>query len=229
MSRVVLIIYIILLYLYISNTNFSKDKKNKLFIIFTSLGLIIESGFRHLCIGPDTYNYYLRFEEVKYYSFKEIFNSVFHIGNYEYIKDAGYWLVQKSFQYFSPSFRLFLIFIAIIFFSSLGRFIYINVKDLREIWISYIFYIGMFWYFFSTTGCRQTIAVAIVMFAFTYLEKGNWIIYITLTIIASLIHASAIVSLLALAIVLIKSSKFYTHHQSKVFQMEWKYHKSYNS
>lgn len=209
MSRVILIVYLFILYGLIHRSGLSQKVKNKRFIILASIGFIIDSGFRHLCIGPDTYQYYLMFEEAKDYSFLELFDSTFRIGNYTSIKDAGYWLFQKGFQFLFPSFRLFLIFIAVLFFTALGRLLYRYLDDEKSILISYLFYIGMFWYFFSTTGCRQTIAVSLLILAFPILEKGEYIKYSLVVVLSAFFHASAIVALLGLAVLAIRSKWFY--------------------
>lgn len=209
MSRVVLIIYILSLYFIINNMSWQEAKKNKYFIIFASIGFIIDSGLRHLSVGPDTYQYYFKFDEVKNYTFEEIYNSIFKIGNYIYLKDPGYYFLMKSFQEVSLSYRLFLILVAVLFFFSLGRLIYKNVFELRGIVVSYVFYTGMFWYFFSVTGIRQTIAVSIIMLAYPFLFKGSRVIYIALVVLASFIHSSAIAALLLVPVLFMKSRKIF--------------------
>ena len=210
MSRVVLILYFFILYLIINNSGLSEKLKIKKYIILASIGLIIDSGFRHLCIGPDTYQYYEMFEEAKAYSISDLVGSTFKIGAYYYIKDAGYWLFVRVFQLVFPSFRIFLVFIAILFFSALGRFIYTNLNDLKSVLLSYLFYIGMFWYFFSTTGCRQTIAVALLIMAFPLLVNGKYIRYSLVVILCAFFHASAIVALLGLGVMFIRSKKIFS-------------------
>lgn len=211
MSRVVLIVFLLFLFFIICHLALPPKKKKLWFVIGVSIALIIDSGFRHLCVGPDTYQYFLIFEKVKCFSFSELFNSTFMIGDYAYIKDAGYWLFQKIFQLFSGSFRVFLICIAILFFFSLGRLLYRFLEDMESILMSYLFYIGMFWYFFSTTGCRQTIAVAFLMLAFPFLVKGHYLRYTFVAITCTFLHASAIVSLLALSVVFIRNRYFYVY------------------
>lgn len=209
MSRIVLVVYLLCLYYIINNTCSQQKKKNKFFIILASLGLIIDSGLRHMSVGPDTYQYYTKFEETKNYSFEEIYNSIFKIGDYIHLKDPGYHFLMKLFQEVSLSYRLFLILVAVLFFFSLARLIYKNVFELRGIVMSYIFYIGMFWHFFSTTGTRQTIATSVVMLAYPFLFKGSRIIYVALVVLASFIHASAIAALLAVPVLLVKARKVF--------------------
>lgn len=210
MSRVVLIIYLLVLYALISNLSIAPKAKNKSFIIFSSLGLIIDSGLRHLSIGPDTYQYYLMFEEAKSYTISDLFKSTFGIGIYSNVKDVGYWLFVRLFQQIFSSFRMFLIFIAVFFFTALGRFIYKNTDDLRSILLSYLFYIGMFWYFFSTTGCRQTISVSLLMFAFPYLVEGKYIKYVAVILVSTLFHASAICAMLGVLVMFVHSKRFFS-------------------
>ena len=99
-------------------TPIRENRNRKNYIIFICIILILQSALRHVAVGADTYAYYLKFEEIKLTSWQEIwenFRSVYVLGEG---KDAGYPLIQKVFQFFSGEYRIFLFFVAVIFFAS---------------------------------------------------------------------------------------------------------------
>ena len=196
MSRIVLFFLVILFYNLYAHQKYGEDKKKKYFLMAVGAFFILESALRHLGVGPDTYHYYEIFEQAKNTTYDRIANSLAGTDPHP-IKDPFYWLFQKVFQIFFPKFRLFLFFIAILFFSSLNRFLLRNHLSLRDMMIAYLFYLGMFHSFFSYTGLRQTIAVAIIFHSTIYLFDGKNVKSLACTFLAFLFHSSASVFLLA--------------------------------
>lgn len=98
------------------------------------------------------------------------------------------------------NFRIFLFLVAILFFISLGKFILNNTRKLSDIVVAYTIYSALYFSFYSITGIRQTIAMAIVMFAIPYIKSKNIFKFLLLVFIAFTIHKSAIIFILFYAV-----------------------------
>lgn len=205
MNRYVLLIILLFLYAIMGIDNNNSDKRRLSLIRWFSFFLILDSGLRNIAVGADTFNYFETFNDIKDISLGVLVDD--WLSPY-YYKDPFYAVFQKIFQYVFPHFRLFLIFVATLFFSSLGRFIYKNVFSLNKIVIAYTFYLGMFYGFFSITGIRQTIATAIILFAFELLTKKKIIWAALLTALAAQFHATAWIFFIAFPIPFISFKQF---------------------
>lgn len=171
-----------------------KDNK-KIYCTFAALQWIILSGFRHLTVGADTLQYYVRFEEIKYTSWSKILSNFF-----EYLinpfaehsfKDPGYSLIEKIFRTFGGDYQDWLIFIAILFTASMAVWIY---KNSEIPWLSFIIFSSLFYAFYAITGHRQTIATALIVFiGYKYIKERKLRKFLVLSLVAFLIHKSAIV------------------------------------
>jgi len=170
------------------------DKKYglKIFVILAVTQWVIISGFRDLQIGADTISYYDSFERVKLRSWSSIWDDVVlaYFHNVE-IKDPGYSLFVKVFQVFSNNYRIYLIFIALLFTVPMGFFIYNNSKNA---FLSFLLYSSLFYSFFAITGIRQTVSTAlIVFFGFYFIKKRKLFPFLILALLAFVIHKSSIV------------------------------------
>lgn len=164
-------------------------------IIFVCVILIIQSALRNLAVGSDTYQYLNRFQMTLASSWGDVFNAFIDVYKFGEGKDPGYPLLEKIFQIIFPNYRCWLFAVAIFFFSSLGKFIYRYTSTLEDIFIAFSVYFLLFYSFFSITGIRQTIAVAISLHCFMALRDKKYLIFIMLGIVAFTIHKSAIIIL----------------------------------
>lgn len=193
MNRYILIIIMLIIYAFIKGLDLSESTKKKRLITTFSFFLILDSGLRNIAVGSDTYQYWVNFQNALGTPLGELWNNWVHA----YGKDPFYQLFMGVFQLVFPYYRFFLIFIAIIFFWSLGRFIYRHVPTLNQVLVSYTFYLGLYYGFFSITGMRQTIATAIIMFAYDLLMNKKLIPATLLTLLAAQFHSSSYVFFLA--------------------------------
>lgn len=171
-----------------------KDNK-KIYCSIAAFQWIVLSGFRHLTVGSDTLQYYFLFEKIRYTSWSRIFSNL-----WEYIKnpfaedvviDPGYDFIEKVFQIFSKDYRMWLLFIAILFTVSMAIWIY---KNSEMPWLGFIIYSSLFFAFYSITGHRQTIATALIVFiGYKYIKERKLWKFLALSLVAFLIHKSAIV------------------------------------
>ena len=67
------------------------DKARKNLAIFSTLLLILQSGLRHVGVGPDTYQYMLSFHEHTLWTWQQILHNFIDVYQAGEGKDAGYY------------------------------------------------------------------------------------------------------------------------------------------
>lgn len=162
------------------------------YIAFCCVLLILQSGLRNVAVGPDTYAYKLTFDAIGKQSWLDVFDGFYRVYVLGQGKDAGYPLFVKIFHVFSDNYQVYLIVVATIFFSAFGRFVYRNTMNLRGVYIAMCVYQVLFYSFFSITGIRQTLATAIIFFAYEFVIKRRLVPFLSLCFVAALIHKSAL-------------------------------------
>lgn len=182
-------------YFYFQNQS-NQEQSKKQYIVFVCIVLILQSGLRHVAVGSDTFQYFNRFKIVSEQSWSEIWHLFYTVYVLKEGKDPGYDVLEKAFQFFTEDFQLFLIFVAIFFFTAFGRLLYRFTDNVLEVLISVCTYTFLFYSFFSITGIRQSISVACGIYAFlAMLDKKYWL-FVLLIIPAFFIHRSAAIILL---------------------------------
>ena len=180
----------------------------KAYIKVVSIILILQSGLRNIAVGSDTYAYFIRFEDMKITSWNEIFQFFINYYIQGIGKDPGYRIFEKFFQVILHEYQLYLIIIAILFFTALGRFIYFNTSKLNHAILAYILYSVLFYSFFSVTGHRQTIATAIALLGYELAKRRKLISFVVIVFMASSMHKSALIVLPLYFLIKYKNSKF---------------------
>lgn len=165
----------------------------KKYIWVITLLLILQSGLRHVAVGADTYQYSLVFERVKSLSWAEIFSSVTAYYDFGEGKDPGYLVFQKIFQYISGDYQVYLFFVAILFFSALGYFIYKNTRRVSDVLFAFVLYSTLFYAMFSITGIRQTLATAAALWGYELIKRKKLLSFLLLILLASTIHKSVLI------------------------------------
>lgn len=181
----------------------------KHYIIGVSILLILHSGLRNWAVGADTYAYYHFFEYVKSFTWSDIQNFIIKSYSLGTERDPGYAVFQKLVQYVLPQYQLFLMLIAIFFFTALGNFIYKNTTRISDAMLSYVLYLCVFFGFFSITGLRQTIATAAVLYGYELIKKKKLVLFLLLILLASTIHRSVLIFIPFYFIAGIRKTKFF--------------------
>lgn len=206
---------IIFIILFLGYFFYQKEKKESLpngtvrktYISIISIFLILQSGLRNVAVGEDTYTYYIGFKDVTRMSWYNIEQSLMEYLRFGIGKDPGFLVFQKIFQYLSEDFQWFLVFIAILFFTSFGYFLYKNTTKVSDCILAYVVYSVMFYTFYSYTGLRQTIAMSILLIGYEFIKKKKLIQFIITIILASFFHKSALIFILFYFLTYIKTTK----------------------
>lgn len=162
------------------------SKNKKLFSFLVSFQWILISGLRNICIGEDTANY----GDIFYRTISLPWNNILEIFKGFEVKDPGYLIFQKAVGTVTNDYQIYLLIIALIFTIPLGYFIY---KNSSEPCISFLIYSCLFYYFFSLTGIRQTIATALaVLIGYKFIKERKFYSFLLIILIAFTIHKSVI-------------------------------------
>lgn len=201
------IILVLALFFFLFFSNGAQSPYNvkfkKLYICLLMVLCIAQSGLRDLSVGADTLNYRDMFYGAGMMSWQEILE---FFSDSETVKDPGYLVFNKLFYIICPSYRMFLIVTAIIFFYSLGKFLERYTTSLVEVMVAIALYQCLFYSFFSITGVRQTLATAILLLSIPYAIDRRFIKFILLVILASTQHQSALIFSLFYILPLLRNS-----------------------
>ena len=198
------------MYFFLNSLGETGDYK-KGFIVISTIIMIFISGLRHEYVGNDTLVTMLKFEANVNTPWKYIFQdfwTMYMNPSNEQGKDPGEIVFNKLLSYFTTDSRTFLFVIATIVLCSLGRFIYRNSKTLHSVLFSYIFFVSLFYHYIPNSAMRQTLAVAILFYAYSFLMQKQHIKFILLLLAASTLHKSVLIAGIMLPLVYIKNVRF---------------------
>lgn len=150
-------------------------KSEKFFYCMASIQLFLLVALRNNSVGTDTYRYCEYFEGIRF------------LG---YTKEFGYSFLMKGISFFSSDYRVFLFITAALSIIPICIFIY---KMSSNVFISLLIYIAFF-YNFSFSGIRQSIALSFLAGAVTVYYNKPKLSFI-LIFIATSFHYSSMVFL----------------------------------
>lgn len=190
-----LIIYFLLLFYIISKGNYKNPVKT--YIVLITIALILISGLRHEGVGNDTYAVMLKFEDYGNQSWKDIWGNFMlkYLSPITGFKDPGEDVFDKLLSYIVPNSRIYLFVVACIFLSSLGLFVYKHANSLFSVLFTYSFFVTLFYQYIPNSSLRQTMALAILLFAYGQLENKKVLYCILLIALASTFHRSSLIAL----------------------------------
>ncbi len=168
------------------------QRKRKWFCAIAALQWILLSGLRAETVGADTENYARSFNSFKSVSLGSqldlCWDYLFHGAD---VKDPGYGVLVKLFQYVCDDYRVFLFFVAAVFMIAMAVWIY---RNSAMPCLSFVIYSILFYSFFSVTGHRQTIATALIVFiGYKYVKERKLGRFLIIAFLAFMIHKSSIV------------------------------------
>lgn len=159
------------------------------------LYLVFLFSFRSMNVGNDTRNYLIMFKDMQSIS----------IATYWQDIEKGYLLINKIIGTFTSNYNVYLFIISLLIFIPLYNFLIDNSKNpLLSIYI----YITIF-SIYSFTIFRQAIAISFILLSFYFIKRKKPVKFILLVFIASLIHISALIFIIAYPISKIKITPIY--------------------
>lgn len=170
------------------------QSKKKLFVILQCVQWILLSTLRADSVGSDTSNYARIFELHARLSWEDCFEyfKAFYTGGEKVFEfEPGFVLFEKlvSSIWFNQGFYKFAV--AVIFMTSLGRYVYKNSDDP---FLAFLLYSGLFYNMFSLTGYRQVISVAIgILWAYEYIKQRKFLKFLLLVLLGATFHKTTLV------------------------------------
>ena len=185
------LLYIVLVVIYISTIGRCQTYNRRLFqTIICTILLVCIQGFRHETIGIDSYNAYRPFYEMAASGFDSLLDFDDTLFGFE----SGFVFFTKLLKTLGVDTQLFIFLCSVI---SIVPISYLFFKHTDNIPLAFIIYVSFRLYHFGFSGIRQSIAIAITVIAFEFIVKKKPIGFIITTILASTIHTSAILFLIA--------------------------------
>lgn len=164
-----------------------KTKNNKIiYLVLCAVTIIMQIGLIDCTVDSagDAGTYFGLCKKAEDYAFLE------YIATLK--KDYGYyifnWLIAHIFH--EPQVILFVVPIIICFFSF--RFIY---KYSDNVYLSVILFFSLGFYGFALSAFRQSIAIAICLWAYDYVKKKKIVPFVLITLLAASVHQTAIIFL----------------------------------
>lgn len=137
-------------------------------------------GLRDVNVGVDTVQYA--------YSFT-------HVHTFDAGYEPGFTLLMQIVYRFTSDPHIFVLVVAILSIVPVGFVLY---RFSQMPYLSWLVYIGLFYYTFTFSGMRQSIAMGILFLAFYFLVKDKVLVPLLLILLATSFHTSAFIFLIAL-------------------------------
>jgi hypothetical protein len=164
------------------NNSLKLRYNHKVYFIIAGISLFFIMALRGVSVGTDTLSYYYEYENADIYLNNLLRESEFGYSYFNYvINRLGF------------NFQSYLAIIAAIVVIAISNLYY---KYSKNILLSYYLHVTIGLFAMTMTGLRQTLAVALTIFAFIYLMKNKKLMFFILVGIAYSFHNSAITFLL---------------------------------
>lgn len=191
--HILLILILLMLGLALTYNNQKLGNKVYLFIAFAVLYII--STFRSSNIGNDTTEYFYMFQK---------FGQAINVLELDTTIELGYVLFNKFLYSISPNPMILLAVTSAFVLGTVALFIY---KNSPMAWLSIFLFINFRIYYFTLSGIRQSIALAIILISYKFIKERKPIIFSLLIILASFFHASALIFIIVYPLSKINFSK----------------------
>ncbi|WP_440898001.1 EpsG family protein [Amphibacillus sp. Q70] len=182
LTHILVIILILLSGIFFNNSKFRFG--NKVYMINVFLVLFFISAFRSVNIGNDTQDYFLMF-----YRFGNM-NSVFNLDS---TIEIGYRILNRALYTISSNTLILTTVTSAIIIGVFMKFIY---KNSKITWLSVLLFLNLRIFYFTLSGIRQSIALAVILVSYKYVKERKFIPFFILVIVASTFHLTALVFLI---------------------------------
>lgn len=197
-----LLIFFVLLYHFVNSKHY--HDKQKVYIQFCTVILILVSGLRHEAVGIDTFANMQNFERAIFMSWSDVFSDFwlrYLHPNTDWGKDPAEYILYKCLSLVTHDSRIFLFLIAALVLIPVGYFIYKFSNNLVATMFTYIFFTVLLYQYVPNSAVRQSIAVASYLLSLVFLRDKKYLYFVILLLFGSLFHKSILIGLLILPFV----------------------------
>lgn len=178
---------LILVYYFILRNKSNVQKSKDSLATFACILFCLQSGLRHIIVGPDTAGYYINFKMTAEKSWNEVLSALFVSA--DEFRDPAYPIIVKAFSTIFPSWQLFLIALAILYFYGLRKILTKYVETAEGVLFALTLYMSLF-SIIALSGMRQQITMALSMIMIPFVEGKKWKVVLPIVLIGSLVHIS---------------------------------------
>jgi|GEM_PF-2122561 len=158
------------------------DKRSRTaYCTIMGLLLFLIAGLRGLVVGGDSGQYARLYQQVARMDWSGVFQ--------KFSDEPLFYLFMKLLTLISTNYTFLFCVAGAIFAYTISRFIY---EYSEAPYISYVMLIPMQYYPFTLSGCRQAVAMSIVLFAMMLMFKKSYVKFALLIFIAYFVHNSVI-------------------------------------
>ena len=183
-SAFIILVLIVIGYFFLRGNT----RKGKLYLlIFGCVLLALESGLRHISVGPDTDTYYRLFSDTCSDSWINLLAGF--VSDNSEIRDPAFAVLEKAFYTIIPSWQLFLMAIAFLYFYSLGRLFNKYIPSIDGVVFAFVLYLALF-HIVALSGIRQQITMALSMLIIPWINEKDWKKVIPIIALGVVIHIS---------------------------------------
>lgn len=194
--HIILLLSFLIVYFISGNVMRNDSKSRKLCCWGMGTCLFLFAALRSWTVGSDTWNYYADFCVDSGLSYAEI------LIRYEG-RDPLFHLFSHAVSLISNNPQFFMAVVSAIVAIGFSVFAY---KQKGNLLLIYGLFVTFRIFSFTCTGLRQAIAMGIIFFAYTLLDRKNLKYGIPLIVLASLFHTSAILALLMIPLKMINKN-----------------------
>lgn len=200
-SSLIILMLIFIAYIFLKG-NIEYGKRN--LIIFGCILLTLESGLRHISVGPDTYTYYKIFISTCDTSWNKLFTVIFDSASE--LRDPAFLIVQKIFYSIVPSWQIFLLFVSSFYFYALGRLFNKYIPSISGVFFAFVLYLALF-HIIALSGIRQQITMSLSMLIIPWINDRKWFKTLIVICVGSMIHISMLFIVLLIPLMYVSPQK----------------------
>ncbi len=168
---------------YALSMNFKQEQQNKMFLVMSSIPIILVTALRHYTIGGND-------PRVYYYHYQNSINSTLDQMMLQSRMEYGYHIFVKILSSIFENPQWLFFWTGVIFTVSVAYFIYKNSKDA---FLSLLLYFTLGLFTFSLSGLRQTLAMAICLISIEMIKKRKFIPFLLIVVFAAQFHITALI------------------------------------
>ena len=184
---ILLVLAIIMLY-FITKVLFKKSKL--VYCILIGIFLFLILALRETTIGKDLYHFYAPyFRLICRYNFEELVDFTKRIDS-----EFTFYLIDYFISRFTTNIHVYIAIISLPFIFVITRFIY---KYSKNPLLSFLMFIALNYYCFAFSALRHTMAAAFLVIAYDFIIKKKKLGFLISVVLASLMHRSALIFLIA--------------------------------
>ena len=171
-----------------------KDRKK--FVLLVALQLFLISALRSITVGVDLDNYSAGYEYIKDLDFGDLLSRLRLSGladiYYAFSYENGYAVLNWFSAHMGLSFHGFMVLCSVINIGAVSLFVY---KYSKKPWISFVIFSTFGFLPFTFGILRQSLAIAMILFSYMFLDKNKKIYSLLFFLIAFSFHRTAILCL----------------------------------